>query len=436
MNQRERTVLIVVSSYRPAMLADMQRARMLAWELPKLGWRVEVLTPQAREIRQDVIEPDPNGFFPADTPIHEIGSFARKLFEAGGSRSPMLRTLWPMRRLGSKLLRTSEFDLVYFSTTTFSYCSLGPLWKRQYGIPYVLDFHDPWVKENEQRTVPQNWRNRLIARLAARWERLAILNASGVIAVSPRYIDLLRQRYETRKPACLAPGRNVVIPFGALARDLEEVRKSARLDVVEEQAQITINYVGAGGPIMARSFSLICRAFATLRAKKHPLIDQVRICLFGTTYGWKDGDPKFLEELAQKAGVGDLIAERPERVSYRRSLELLLESNGALILGVDDSGYMPSKLFTYGLSGKPLLASLYRESPGFSKFQEIRSLGHALWFDDNKEMSISEASDTMSRFIEEAVSHRSFDRHEVLRPYLAPAMAENHDRLFRSVIEQ
>src|SRR5205823_6151805 len=101
----------------------------------------------------------------------------------------------------------------------------------------------------------------------------------------------------------------------------------------------------------------------------------------------------FLEEVATKAGVADLVAERPERVSYRRSLELLLESDGALVLGVDDSGYMPSKLFNYGLSGKPLLASLHRESPGFSKFQEIRSLGHVLWFDNDKEMSISEASD-------------------------------------------
>jgi len=432
----DRRALIVVSSYQPAMLADMQRARMLAWELPKLGWRVEVISPRASEIRQDVIEPDSAGFFPTETPIHGVGSFARKLFEAGGSRSPMLRTLWPMRRLGSRLLRTSKFDLVYFSTTTFSYFSLGPVWKCQHGIPYVLDFHDPWVKANEQTSVPRGWKNRLVMRLATRWERSAILNASGVIAVSPRYIDLLRQRYEKDQPACLAPGRNAVIPFGALARDLEEACGSESTKAANETAEITINYVGAGGPIMARSFSLICRALANLRVKKHPLVDRIRIRLFGTTYGWKNGDPKFLENIALESGVSDLVIERPERVSYRRSLELLLQSNGALVLGVDDCGYMPSKLFTYALSGKPLLASLHRESPGFSKFHEIPSLGHMLWFDDNKEMSISEASDTMSRFIEEAASHRSFDRCEVLRPYLAPAMAENHDRLFRSVIEQ
>ena len=38
-------VLIVTSTYAPAMIADMHRARQLAWELPKLGWQVEILTP-------------------------------------------------------------------------------------------------------------------------------------------------------------------------------------------------------------------------------------------------------------------------------------------------------------------------------------------------------------------------------------------------------
>ena len=39
-----RRVLIVTSSYAPTMIADMQRVRQLAWELPKLDWEVEVLS--------------------------------------------------------------------------------------------------------------------------------------------------------------------------------------------------------------------------------------------------------------------------------------------------------------------------------------------------------------------------------------------------------
>ena len=42
---RPKRLLLVTSSYNPATIADMHRARMLAWELPKLGWEVEVLAP-------------------------------------------------------------------------------------------------------------------------------------------------------------------------------------------------------------------------------------------------------------------------------------------------------------------------------------------------------------------------------------------------------
>ena len=40
-----RRVLLVTSSYAPTMIADMQRARQLAWQLPEAGWQVEILCP-------------------------------------------------------------------------------------------------------------------------------------------------------------------------------------------------------------------------------------------------------------------------------------------------------------------------------------------------------------------------------------------------------
>jgi hypothetical protein len=434
LSRQTKRVLIVTSSYRPVMLADMQRARMLAWELPKLGWDVEVLTPASTEVREDALEPEPAGFFPEETPIHEVGSFARGFFRAVGSRSPALRTLEPMRRRGSQLLRSARFDLIYFSTTTFSYFSLGPYWQRKFGVPYVLDFQDPWVKSDSEKLSRARWKERIAQWLFRRWEKDAVVNASGLVAVSPKYLDLLRQRYGASRPKSLDAQRNVVAPFAALPSDLQEASKSLSPVPTQQSNEIRIHYIGAGGPIMARSFLLICRALRDLRQKNHSLVNRVRICLFGTTYGWKPGDPKLLEDVARENGVADLVAEYPQRISYRRSLELLLQSDGALILGVDDSGYMPSKLFSYTLSGKPLLACLHRGSPGFFKFQQVPSLGHALWFGDDEEMSVLEASATMARFIEEAASGRHFDRSEMLRSYLASAMAQSHSKLFQSVI--
>ena len=45
-----------------------------------------------------------------------------------------------------------EVDLIFFSTTQFDAFSLGPTWKRKFGVPYVLDYHDPWVNNYYRET--------------------------------------------------------------------------------------------------------------------------------------------------------------------------------------------------------------------------------------------------------------------------------------------
>jgi hypothetical protein len=426
-------VLIVASAYRPAIIADMHRARMLAWEMPKIGWDVEVLAPRATEVRQDVVEPDPDPFFAPDTPVHEVGSIARGVFEMLGSRTHAWRTLWPIRRFGGELLRSKRYDLVYFTTTTFVHCGLGPYWRRNFGIPFVLDFHDPWVRENTVET-SRGLKSRLLARVAERMERAAVTNAAGLVSVSPRYIGVLERRYRRYAPHWLAPRRHAVIPFGARSGDLEAAAVQAGAGRTRDPLILVVRYVGAGGSIMARSFGLVCRALAGLRQRGELPDRLLRIELFGTTYDWRPGDGRLLESIAQSSGIDDLVREHPERVSYRRSLELLLEADGALVLGVDDRGYVPSKLLSYALSGKPLLASLRRDGPAYEQMQSASGMGHVIGFDPDGEASLAEAEQTMAKFLGEVADRRLFDRRTILEPFLAPGMAERHAELFDACV--
>lgn len=434
LGQRRRRVLIVVSSFSPVMIADMQRARMLAWELPKFGWDVEVLTPAAGEVRQDAVEPDPNAFFSPETTVHEVGSFVRWIFELLGSRTHAWRTYLPMRWRGDELVGSKQFDLVYFTTTTFIFFTLGPRWKRRFGVPYIVDFHDPWVRERSASESPVPWRTRVLDLLSVRMEKAVAAEAAGIVAVSFGYLESLRSRYFSMNPPWLSSNRNVVIPFGALETDLLEAGKSANASLRIGATELPIRYIGAGGAIMARSFRLICGAIALLRAHGHAVANNVRIRLYGTMYGWKSGDPKLLESIAMKAGIGDLVEEMPGRVSYRRSLELLLDSDGVLILGVDDAGYMPSKLFSYALSGKPLLASLRRDSPAFSQLRSAPEMGQAIWFDETGEMPLDMAAKEVGRYLEAVAVHATFDRRNVIRPFLASEMSRRHTELFEACL--
>jgi len=431
-----RRVLIVTSSYAPTMIADMQRARQLAWELPKLGWEVEVLGPCTEYQPATCVDQDSAGFFSPASRVHYAPQMWPHLFRIAGVGSIGWRALLPLRFVGKRLLQQRHFDLIYISTAHFPLFLLGPMWQRQFGVPYVLDLHDPLYKEGSRRPVCAHPRlkDRVSNALTKHLEEHVATSAQGLIAVSPNYIDTLRQRHGAKQPAWLRPGRCDAIPFSALPRDLCEAAAGLASNSERNGPPYRIVYVGVGGSVMARSFTLFSRALSRLRMRFGSLCEGIRVELFGTMLGWQPGEARGLADIATKWGIGDLVREEPGRLSYRRSLELLLQSDGVLIFGVEDAGYMPSKLFNYALSGKPLLATLHREGPAFSMFQSIRGLGHALWIGQNDDMPLEEAMNVLETFLCEVVAQKMFDRGTNITHYLAPAMARRHRELFEACL--
>jgi hypothetical protein len=332
---------------------------------------------------------------------------------------------------GRALLASGRFDLVYFTTATFSFFTFGYFWQRRFGTPYVVDFQDPWVAGRSSRR--RGLKARLSALIDPGMERVAVVHAAGLIAVSDAYIYALSRRYSRYAPAWLRDGRHAVIPFCALEYDLVEAGGRASGVAAPQSAELSLHYVGAGAT-MRKSFSLICRTLSYLRRHDDELAKRVRIRLFGTGSLGKDFGRAILQDIAREAGVGDVVEEQPGRVPYRRALQLVLESDGLLILGVDDSGYVPSKLIGYALSGKPLLACMRKEGPAFAFLQTNPELGLSLWFDRAGEMPLPEAAAVFRRFLEQVVAHVRIDRRATLEPHLAPAMARRHVEVFEACL--
>jgi hypothetical protein len=431
-----RRVLIVTSSYAPTMIADMQRVRQLAWELPKLGWEVEVLSPSTEYQPATCVDEDSAAFFPPHSQAYCVPGMQLGIFKVAGIGNVGWRALFPLWSAGKRLLRQKHFDLIYISTAQFPLFLLGCIWQRRFGVPYVLDFQDPVYKEGARHPVwaQPTLKHRVSSALAKYLEAHVAEAARGLIAVSPNYIDTLRQRYEAKEPPWLRSGRCDAIPFSALPQDLSEAGSGLSPYLRRRGPPYRIVYVGVGGPVMARSFTLFSQALSRLRMRSPSLCEGLCVELFGTMLGWRPGEARALADIAAKWGVGDLVREEPGRLSYRRSLELLLESDGALIFGVEDAGYMPSKLFSYALSGRPLLATLHREGPAFSLFQSISKLGHALWIRQKDEMPLEEATNELETFVREVVTRQIFDRRTSITPYLAPAMARRHVDLFEACL--
>jgi glycosyltransferase involved in cell wall biosynthesis len=418
------------------MIADMHRARQLAWELPHLGWDVEILSPSTQYQPATCIDEDSAGFFSSQSLVHCVPEVWPSLFRNAGVGSIGWRALLPLWSAGKGLFERRHFDLVYISTAHFPLYLLGSAWQSRFGVPYVLDIHDPLYRDSFDHPLWAGSRLKhwVSNALAKHLEAHVATRARGLIAVSPSYIHTLRRRHEAKQPAWLRPNAWDAIPFSALPRDLCQVADSLAPEPEKDGPPFRLVYVGVGGRVMARSFALFSRALSQLRMQSGRLCEGIRIELYGTMLGWHPGEVRDLTDIAAKWGVDDLVREEPGRVSYRRSIELLLQSDGALIFGVDDAGYTPSKLFSYALSGKPLLATLHRDSPAFAQFQSISNLGHAIWIGQNDDMPLPEAMKVLEVFLREVVTRQIFDRRTSITPYLAPAMASRHVELFEACL--
>ena len=419
----------MASSYAPTTIADMHRVRHLAWELPELGWDVEVLFAGSGFQRPEYLEPDSLPLFNPAVVGHSVDPQDFWFFRPLGIRSIGWRALRPLKRAGDALLATGRFDLVFISTGNFNLFCLGRGWSRRFHVPCVLDFHDPWVSDRVDYSTTTNRPKRWVAAaLSRRLERIAIDGASGIVAVSPVYVEALRKRYPNS--TALQLERSEAIPFAAREGDFSAVDKNQARPKSET---IDIVYVGAGGAIMARSFALICQVFGVIRERNPTVLANLKIRLYGTYAYWKEGQPKPLQEIAARYQLFDVVEERPARIPYLHAMDVVQRSCGLLLLGVDDTGYVPSKLFTYALSGKPLLASFRSGSAASRLFEQMPGIGHLLSF-ESIDGPPTETNISIARsFLGDVLDHRRFNRRILIDSVLAPAMAAKHAALFERI---
>ena len=263
-------------------------------------------------------------------------------------------------------------------------------------------------------------------------ERFAVQHAAGLVAVSPVYLEQLRRRYPVFRS--VQPEHTAAIPFGADEHDLTVARQTVPPENNDRRpAELEIIYVGAGRSIMAKSFQRICRGLARVKRQEPELVAQIKIRLHGTYAYWKPGDPTELQTLAQAEGVGEMVEEKPARIGYVDATRLALAADGLLVLGVDDPAYMPSKLFLYALTGKPLLACMHARSQANDYFQRLPELGTLIHFDGPAEDRDAEDA-LLLDFLKQVVGQKTFARENIRAEFSAAAMTRKHAELFEKIL--
>jgi hypothetical protein len=381
-----RRVLIVSPHFAPVNAPDMQRVRLALPYLRSNAWTPVVLAIAPDSIEGGVHDPMLEDTYPADIRIIRVRGISPRMTRWMGIGSLWLRCGRALRVAGDELLRREKFDLVFFSTTQFDAFTLGPRWKTMFGVPYMLDYQDPWVNDYYSKTgtnPPGGKIKFAISQWSARRHEPEVLhNTSGVIAVSKAYGDTLAKTYPWFKASDAA-----FLPFGAAANDVEIAKhyKPASSLVPFGDGYFHHVYTGRCGPDMSTSLTIVFRAFKRFKAARPAEAERIRFHFIGTDYAPRPFGREWAMPIARIEGVEAYVKEHCYRVPYFEALYYLVNADALIGVGSNDPTYSASKIFPYILARRPMLLVFNR----LSQVLEIASIvkcGRTYAFDKNTDI--------------------------------------------------
>ncbi len=195
-------ILFIAYQFPPRGGVGVQRSTKFARYLPDFGYRPLVLTAAEEEIEfamdRSLLEQL------GDTTIIRCRGYERFLVRLPKKlRLNRLVTFWirpdrnrlawvPMaKRCAIDLAEQYPISAIYTSVGPYSSALLGQQLRKRLGVPWVLDYRDPWVDDAAWRI----WPTKLHYWFETAQERRALETADAVVVATPTMKDLLVGRY-------------------------------------------------------------------------------------------------------------------------------------------------------------------------------------------------------------------------------------------------
>ena len=351
-----KTVLIIAPQFSPSSYPPSHRVRIFTNHLDTLGWHPIVLTVEPAFLEED-LDWEFAKLVKEGLEIIRTKALTVKWTRKFGIGDLGIRSLYFQLQAARKLCRERKIDLLFIPGPPWHTFLVGPLIKKEFGIPFIMDYIDPWVMSLGEHDPP--WTKAYwFRKMAIFLEPHAVRHVDHVVAVSDGTNDGVRSRYDSM-PREMFTG----IPYGGELSDFDYVRQHPGENsfFVPGDGHFHFVYIGAMLPNAYDTLRALFKALLNIKEKQPELYKCVRCHFIGTTYAANPGSG-LVKPVADEMGLGDIILEHPKRIPYLDAVNVLCQTDGILVLGTTETHYTASKIFPCIMAKKPILAMFHTAS--------------------------------------------------------------------------
>lgn len=397
-----KTVVIVAPHFLPSFLAAVHRARLLSYHLPEFGWKPIILTtdPVHYECQLDNELLD---LLPEDLEIIKVGAFPIKPIRIVGDVG--LRSLPWYYRAVRRLASERQIEFLYITIPSNMAALLGPRVERNLGIPYGIDYIDPWIPETPTgaKLLSKAW---VAESLAHVLEPIAVRRARLITGINDAYFASVL----SRNPKLNQQAVTASMPYGGSDRDFEALKKKPRKTFLfdPDDGKLHMIYAGALLPKATEVLDRLLAALALLRDRNPQLAERLQVHFVGT--GIFEGDSTRghgVQPRLKRYGLEGMVSELPSRIKYLDVLNHLQQSSAILVVGSTEIHYSPSKIYQAAMARRPVFALLHEQSTAVQALRDSQA-GEVFTFNHDCLPDVASLSSSLERFLTD--SHYDPDR--------------------------
>jgi len=413
------TLFIASPYFPPSSLPPSQRARLLVRHLHEFGWQPVIFTVE-HYYREEKADPWMLEITGDKFERIIVGTFDQKTTRKFGVGDLGIRMFIQLYFSLIRNARKKRPALILYPVPPWYIMVMAPWVKRITGVPYAIDFIDPWVYKTEGKGL----KAKLSQWLAKRLERGAVKKSDAIFAVSQGILNALLERYPVLQDRPL-----VAVPYGVEVSDFQSIKITER-----DSGVIMLRYTGAISEAMLPVVDTLFKALKIVKESK-PL----QVVFTGTSYAGAGLVKPVLDELIRNNEVSAFIKENPARVGYKEALELSLGADLQLVIGDTTPYYAASKLMGLAASGRPFFAFIHQDSFPASFLNDL-NYPYKTFFgaaDLGTPAKIRELADAVIRAIDEKDNFVKIDiENPVLAQYTAVSMTRTFTDTFKKIVHE